>query len=426
MMRELKTGIPQEAMESADRKVRQTVERILQDIGERGDAAVRELSERFDKWSPPSFRLMHDEIEKIVGSVPRRVIDDIEFAQTQIGNFATFQKEAFKDLEVETLPGVTLGHKNIPVEAVGCYVPGGRYPMVASAHMSVVTAKVAGVKRIVACTPPLNGEVPGPTVAAMHMAGADEIHILGGVQAVAAMALGTETMEKVDMLVGPGNAYVAEAKRQLFGRVGIDLLAGPTEILVIADETADAEMVATDLLGQAEHGPTSPAVLITTAEELGRAVRPEIDRQLKVLPTADIAGQAWRDYGRIIVVDTLEEAVAEADKLAFEHVEVLTRDPQYFLDHLSNYGSLFLGKETNVAYGDKVIGTNHTLPTSGAARYTGGLWVGKFLKTCTYQRCTEEAGVLIGEYCSRLCEIENFAGHKAQAELRVRRYRKSA
>src|SRR4030095_13380675 len=346
---------------------------------------VRELSQKFDNWSPPSFRLRHDDIAAIVAKVPEDTMADIRFAQSQVRNFAQAQRDALRDVEVETLPGVVLGHKNIPVESVGCYVPGGRYPMVASAHMSIVTAKVAGVPRIIACTPPNEGEPHPATIAAMMLGGADEIHVLGGVQAVAAMALGTESMPAVDMLVGPGNAYVAEAKRQLFGRVGIDLLAGPTEILVIADDSADAEMVAVDLLGQAEHGPTSPAILITTSRELGEALPAEIERQLKALPTADVAGGAWRDYGEIILVDSPEEAVREADRVAAEHVEVLTRNPRWFLDRMKNYGALFLGPETNVSYGDKVIGTNHTLPTRGAARYTGGLWVGKFMKTCTYQ-----------------------------------------
>ena len=418
----IKRGISAEASDAADRKVRQTVEQILTDVGARGDAAVRELSQKFDKWSPPSFRLSRDDIAAIVRKVPESTIADIEFAQAQIRNFAQAQRDALKDIEIETLPGVRLGHRNIPVGSVGCYVPGGRYPMVASAHMSIVTAKVAGVPRVVACTPPNEGEPHPATIAAMQLGGADEIHVLGGVQAVAAMALGTESIAAVDMLVGPGNAYVAEAKRQLFGRVGIDLFAGPTEILVIADETADVTMVAIDLLGQAEHGPTSPAILITTSPDLAERLPNEIERQLKVLPTADVAGQAWRDYGQIILVETLEEAVAEADRCAAEHVEILTRDPRYFLERMRNYGSMFLGPETNVAYGDKVIGTNHTLPTRGAARYTGGLWVGKFLKTVTYQECTPEASVVIGEYCSRLCAIERFWGHKEQADLRLRVY----
>jgi sulfopropanediol 3-dehydrogenase len=418
----LKRGMAAEAIRSAGEQVSETVRDILADIEARGDQAVRDYSEKFDRWSPQSFRLSEAEIDALVASVPRQTIDDITFAQAQIRSFAKAQKDALKDVEITTLPGVTLGHKSIPVASVGCYVPGGRYPMVASAHMSIVTAKVAGVQRIVACTPPTGGAPHAETIAAMALGGADEIFLLGGVQAIGAMALGTDEILHVDMLVGPGNAYVAEAKRQLFGRVGIDLLAGPTEILVIADDSADAPMVATDLLGQAEHGPTSPAMLITTSRRLAEALPAEIERQLAVLPTAEVASVAWRDYGQILLVDDLDEAVAEADKAAYEHVEVLTEDPRWFLDRLTNYGSLFLGAETNVAYGDKVIGTNHTLPTRGAARYTGGLWVGKFLKTVTYQQCTPEASVVIGEYCSRLCAIEKFAGHKEQADLRVRRY----
>jgi sulfopropanediol 3-dehydrogenase len=421
----LKRSISVEAKQDIDRGVRDTVERILDDVRRRGEAAVRELSTQFDKWSPENFRLSPAEIETVMGSLPERVIEDIKFAQAQVRRFAEAQRRSFQDIEVETLPGVTLGHRNIPINNVGCYIPGGRYPMVASAHMSIVTARVAGVKRIVACTPPQQGKLPAATIAAMALAGADEIYILGGVQAIAAMALGVEWMPPVDMLVGPGNAYVAEAKRQLFGIVGIDLLAGPTEVLVVADETADAEMVATDLLGQAEHGPTSPAILVTTSETLAAETLVEIERQLKVLPTADIASVSWRDYGEIILVDSREEAVREADRIASEHVEILTADPDYFLHHMTNYGSLFLGPETNVAYGDKVIGTNHILPTKKAARYTGGLWVGKFIKTVTYQRCTPEASAMIGEYGSRLCEIEGFWGHKEQNDLRVRRYGQS-
>ena len=422
MIRVLKQGATEAEKKAADREVRRSVEAILDDISERGDAAVRELSARFDKWQPESFRLRPDEIASLMNGLPGQVIDDIKFAQTQIRRFAEAQRAALVDIEVETLPGVRLGHKNIPVSSVGCYVPGGRYPMVASAHMSVLTAKVAGVPRVAACTPPLNGVPPAATVAAMSLGGADEIYLLGGIQAVAAMGLGTQTIAPVDMLVGPGNAFVAEAKRQLFGRVGIDLLAGPTETLIIADDTADAEMCATDLLGQAEHGPTSPAILLTTSGKIAGEIQAEIDRQLGVLATADIAGVAWRDHGQIILCDTDEELVSEADRIASEHVQVLTRDPRWFLARLTNYGALFLGKETNVAYGDKVIGTNHTLPTKRAARYTGGLWVGKFLKTCTYQQVSPEATAMIGEYCSRLCAIENFAGHKEQADLRVRRY----
>ncbi len=422
MIRVLKQGATEAEKKEADRQVRRTVESILDDISERGDAAVRELSAKFDKWEPESFRLRPDEVASLMNGLPAQVIADIEFAQAQIRRFAEAQRAALVDIEVETLPGIRLGHKNIPVNSVGCYVPGGRYPMVASAHMSVLTAKVAGVRRVAACTPPLNGVPPAATVAAMSLGGADEIYLLGGIQAVAAMGLGTQTIAPVDMLVGPGNAFVAEAKRQLFGRVGIDLLAGPTETLIIADDTADAEMCATDLLGQAEHGPTSPAILLTTSKKIAREIEAEIERQLAVLPTADIAGVAWRDHGQVILCDTDEELLSEADRIASEHVQVLTRDPRWFLERMTNYGALFLGKETNVAYGDKVIGTNHTLPTKRAARYTGGLWVGKFLKTCTYQQVSPEASAMIGEYCSRLCAIENFAGHKEQADLRVRRY----
>ena len=425
MAKFLKTGKTKEELAVQAAQVSETVKNILDDIEKNGDEAVRRYSESFDKWSPESFKLSQEQIEEIISSVPESTINDIKFAQAQIRRFAEAQKSALRDIEVETLPGVFLGHRNIPVNSVGCYIPGGRYPMVASAHMSVLTAKVAGVKRVIACTPPINGEVPAATVAAMALAGADDIYLLGGVQAMAAMAIGTETIEGVDMLVGPGNAFVAEAKRQLFGRVGIDLLAGPTEVLVIADETSDAEIVATDLLGQAEHGPTSPAALITTSEELANETVKEIERQLETLATADVARAAWQEYGKIIVVDSIEEAVVEADKLAYEHVEVLTEDPRYFLENMTNYGALFLGPETNVAFGDKVIGTNHTLPTKGAARYTGGLWVGKFLKTCTYQEIrTPEASAMIGEYAERLCNLENFAGHREQALLRVRRYKK--
>ena len=420
----LKQGKSIAELQEADSKVKEVVSAVIKDIEANGDDAVRKYSEKFDHWNPASFRLSKDQIEQIISSVPGQVIEDIKFAQRQIRNFAERQRASIQDIEVETLPGVILGHKNIPVNSAGCYIPGGRYPMVASAHMSILTAKVAGVKRVIGFTPPIRGEVPTATVAAMHLAGADEIYLLGGMQAMVAMAVGTETIDQVDMIVGPGNAYVAEAKRQLYGRVGIDLFAGPTEILVIADETADAEMVACDLLGQAEHGPTSPAALITTSEELARETLVEIERQLQVLPTADLASVAWRDHGMIILVKDEEDAVREADKLAYEHVEVLTKDPDYFLNNMTNYGALFLGPETNVAYGDKVIGTNHTLPTNKAAKYTGGLWVGKFLKNCTYQRCTPEASVVVGEYCMRLCEIEGFMAHKEQASLRVRRYGK--
>jgi sulfopropanediol 3-dehydrogenase len=421
----IKHGITEDAQRSNDQRVRSTVESILLEVQSRGDAAVREYSAKFDQWSPESFKLSQPEIGALISSLPAQVIEDIKFAQAQVRNFAQAQRATMTDLEVETLPGVTLGHKHVPIESIGCYVPGGRYAMVASAHMSIVTARVAGVKRIIACTPPMNGQAPAATVAAMSFAGADEIHILGGAQAIAAMAFGTQSIQAVDMICGPGSAFIAEAKRQLFGKVGIDLFAGPTEILVIADETADAEMVATDLLGQAEHGPNSPAVLLTTSEQLARETLLEIERQLKVLPTADVAGVAWRDYGQVIVVKDDAEAALEADRIASEHVEVLTRNPNYFLEHMRNYGALFLGPETNVAFGDKVIGTNHTLPTRGAARYTGGLWVGKFLKTVTFQRVTPEASAMIGEYGSRLCEIEGFWGHKEQCDLRVRRYKKT-
>ncbi len=418
----LKKRLPQDVTDAIDLKVRHTVESILTDVKRRGDAALRELSQQFDQWSPPSFRLSQSELDAIMKQVPESTINDIKFAQAQIRTFAEHQRAALKDIEVETLPGVRLGHRNIPVDSVGCYVPGGRYPMVASAHMSIVTARTAGVRRVIACTPPNRGAPHAETIAAMVLGGADEIYVLGGVQAIAAMGVGTPSIAPVDMLVGPGNAYVAEGKRQLFGRVGIDLLAGPTEILVIADETADVEMIATDLLGQAEHGPTSPAICITTSPKIAEGLPAEVERQLQVLPTADVAGVAWRDYGEIILVDTLDEAVQEADRVAAEHVEVLTREPRYFLERMKNYGALFLGPQTNVSYGDKVIGTNHTLPTLGAARYTGGLWVGKFLKTCTYQEVSDAASVTIGEYCSRLCAIERFWGHKEQADLRLRRY----
>ena len=422
MVRYLKQGITAEQDAADIAKVRETVQAILADIEKRGDDAVREYSRKFDQWDPASFRLSDAEIQACVASMPARDVEDIKFAQTQICNFAQIQKAALRDVEVETLPGVVLGHKNLPINSVGCYVPGGKYPLVASAHMTVLTAKVAGVKRIIACAPPYQGKPSPAIVTAMYLAGADEIHCLGGVQAIGAMALGTESIKASDMIAGPGNAYVAEAKRQLAGRVGIDLFAGPTETLVIADETCDGEMCATDLLGQAEHGPNSPAILLTNSEKLARATLAEIEKQLKTLSTAAVAGQAWKDYGQIIVCDTYEEMVQEADRIASEHVQVMTRDPQYFLDNMTNYGALFLGPETNVSFGDKVIGTNHTLPTRKAARYTGGLWVGKFMKTCTYQRVAPEASAMIGEYCSRLCAIEGFAGHKAQADLRVARY----
>lgn len=419
----LKRGKVEEDIQQEDLKVSEIVRNTINKIEREGDQALKELSEKFDKWSPETFRLSKQQIEEICASIPEQTILDIEFAQNNIRNFAEEQRKSMKDIEVETMPGVILGHKNIPVNSVGCYIPGGRYPMVASAHMSVLTAKVAGVKRVIACTPPINGEIPAATVYAMHKAGADEIYILGGIQAMAGMAIGTETMEAVDMIVGPGNAFVAEAKRQLYGRVGIDLFAGPTETLVVADETSDPEMIATDLLGQGEHGPTSPGALITTSKKIAEETVKEIERQLKILPTADVARVSWNDYGQILLVEDEQEALKEADRLAFEHVEILTKNPDFFLENMTNYGCLFLGPETNVAYGDKVIGTNHTLPTKGAAKYTGGLWVGKFLKTVTYQKVTsKEQSAYIGEYAARLCQLENFAGHAEQALLRVRRY----
>lgn len=423
MITYLKEGKDEAELANVDAGVRATVETILADVVARGDEAVRELSEKFDGYSPNSFILSESEIAETVAKVSADDIDDIKFAQAQIRGFAEKQKECLQNLEVETMPGVILGHKNVPVNAVGCYVPGGKYPMVASAHMSVLTAKVAGVKRVVASAPPQNCEPHPAQVAAMHLAGADEILVLGGVQAVAAMALGTESIKGVDMLVGPGNMFVAEAKRQLFGRVGIDLPAGPTETLIIADDSVDAEICAVDLLGQAEHGPTSPATLLTNSRALAEATMKEIERQLCILPTADVARQAWSDYGSIMVCDTLDEMLEQADQLAYEHVQVMTEDPDYFATNMTNYGALFLGPRTNVSFGDKVIGTNHTLPTSKAARYTGGLWVGKFMKTCTYQKVlTDEASALIGGYCSRLCALEGFSGHGEQANIRARRY----
>jgi sulfopropanediol 3-dehydrogenase len=423
MARYFKRGMDASTIKAADAQVRETVEKILAEVESGRDTAVRALSQKFDNWAPEAFKLSQQEIERAMGKLPKHDLDDIKFAQAQVRNFAQKQKETLRDLEVETLPGVVLGHRHIPVNSIGCYVPGGRYPMVASAHMSIVTARVAGVKRIIACAPPFAGGPHPAIVAAMALGGADEIYVLGGVQAVAAMALGTETIGAVDMIVGPGNAYVAEAKRQLFGRVGIDLLAGPTETLIIADDSADGELCATDLLGQAEHGPTSPAILLTNSERLADDTMREVERLLAILPTADAAGKAWADFGEVIVCDAYDEMVREADRIASEHVQVMTRDPDYFLANMKNYGSLFLGSRTNVAFGDKVIGTNHTLPTRKAARYTGGLWVGKFLKTCTYQKVlTDEASALVGEYCSRLCILEGFHAHAEQANVRVRRY----
>ncbi|MBY8826288.1 histidinol dehydrogenase [Sphingomonas colocasiae] len=420
----LKRGATADAKAGADRQVRDTVEQILADIEARGDDAVRELSIRFDRWDRDSYRLTDDEIQACIDTLNPQDIRDIEFAQTQVRNFARIQRESMKDVEVETLPGVVLGHKHLPLNAAGCYVPGGKYPLLASAHMSVITAKVAGVPRVVTCAPPFQGKPAPVIVAAQAMAGADEIYCLGGIQAVAAMGIGTRSIAPVDILVGPGNAFVAEAKRQLFGRVGIDLFAGPTETLVIADEIGcDAELAATDLLGQAEHGPDSPAVLLTTSEKLARETMAEVDRLLEILPTRDIARRAWDAFGEVIVAEDDAEMVRIADEIASEHVQVMTADPDYFLAHMTNYGALFLGARTNVSFGDKVIGTNHTLPTKKAARYTGGLWVGKFIKTCTYQRVlTDEASALVGEYCSRLCALEGFAGHGEQANIRVRRY----
>ena len=423
MAQVLKRGRDADAKADDDAKVRATVEGILKDIETRGDAAVRELSVKFDGWDRTDYRLTDAEIRACLGELSARDIEDIKFAQTQVRNFAQHQRNAMQDLEVETLPGIVLGHKNIPVNSVGCYVPGGKYPLLASAHMSVVTAKVAGVPQITTCAPPFQGRPAPAIVAAQHLAGADMIYCLGGVQAVGAMAIGTESVSPVDMLVGPGNAFVAEAKRQLFGRVGIDLFAGPTETLVIADESVDGELCATDLLGQAEHGANSPAVLLTTSEKLAKETMAEIERLLAILPTGEIARKAWEDYGEVIVCADDDEMVVEADRIASEHVQVMTRAPDFFLKNMTNYGAIFLGPRTNVAYGDKVIGTNHTLPTRKAARYTGGLWVGKFLKTVTYQKVlTDEASATIGEYCSRLCMLEGFAGHAEQANVRVRRY----
>ncbi len=423
MVRHLKTGRTPEQTTSEATKVRDIVSGILEDIESRGETALREISEKFDKWNPPTFRLSQEEIDDCLSQLSTRNIEDIKFAQAQVRNFAQAQRASIKDIEVETLPGVVLGHKNMPVDSVGCYVPGGKYPLVASAHMSVVTAKVAGVPRVISASPPYHGKPNPAVVAAMHFGGADEIYCMGGVQAIAAMALGTKSIAPVSMIVGPGNAYVAEAKRQLFGRVGVDLIAGPTETLVIADDSVDGEMCATDLLGQAEHGVNTPAILLTTSEKLARETMAEVERLLRVLPTAELASISWRDYGEVIVCDSDEEMLREADRIASEHVQVMTRNPDYFFNNMKNYGALFLGPRTNVAYGDKVIGTNHTLPTGKAARYTGGLWVGKFIKTCTYQKVlTDEASAMIGEYCSRLCVLEGFFAHAEQANIRVRRY----
>jgi sulfopropanediol 3-dehydrogenase len=420
----LKRGTTAEAKADADRKVRDIVEAALADIEARGDVAVREMSNRFDGWDREDYRLSQDEIDACVDSLSPQERKDIEFAQTQVRNFAQIQRASMQDVEVETLPGVVLGHRNLPLGSAGCYVPGGKYPLLASAHMSVITAKVAGVPRVITCAPPFKGQPARAIVAAQALAGADAIYALGGIQAVGAMAIGTQSIDPVDILVGPGNAFVAEAKRQLFGRVGIDLFAGPTETLIIADEAGcDPEMAATDILGQVEHGPDSPGVLLTNSEKFARATMAEIARLLEILPTADHARKAWENFGEVIVAESYEEMVGIADEIASEHVQVMTADPDYFLTNMTNYGALFLGARTNVSFGDKVIGTNHTLPTRKAARYTGGLWVGKFLKTCTYQKVlTDEASALIGEYCSRLCALEGFAGHGEQANLRVRRF----
>ena len=424
MAKIIKHGATQESITNNDTNIRKSVEEILANIEKGGDNTLHEYAKKFDGWDNGDFLLTKEEIENCYNELSEQEISDIKFAQAQIRNFAQIQKDSLKDVEVETLPGVILGHKNLPVNSVGCYIPGGKYPMIASAHMSVLTAKVAGVKRVIACTPPFQGKPNPATIVAMDLAGADEIYCLGGVQAIAAMGIGSESIKPVDMIVGPGNAFVAEAKRQLFGRVGIDLLAGPTETLVIADDSVDGELCATDLLGQAEHGPTSVAVLLTTSEKIAHDTLTEIDNQLKTLPTADIAAKSWENYGEVILCENDEEMLAVADEIASEHVQIMTKDPDYYLNNMTNYGALFVGPETNVSYGDKVVGTNHTLPTKKAARYTGGLWVGKFIKTCTYQKLTKEASKHIGEYCSRLCNMEGFAGHKAQADIRVKRYSK--
>lgn len=423
MITYLKKGKPETERSQDDAKVRQIVESTLSEIEQRGDTAVRELSEKFDNYSPESYRLSQADIDELMAQVSPRDMEDIKFAQAQVKNFAQAQRDSMKDIEIETMPGVILGHKNIPVQSVGCYIPGGKFPMVASAHMSVATATVAGVPRIVACTPPFKGKPNPAVIAAMHLGGAHEIYVLGGIQAIGAMAIGTETIDPVHMLVGPGNAFVAEAKRQLFGRVGIDLFAGPTETMVIADETVDGEMCATDLLGQAEHGYNSPAVLLTNSEKLAKDTLSEIERILKILPTADTAKVSWEDYGEVIVCDTYEEMLDVANDYASEHVQVMTDRDDWFLENMVCYGALFLGPRTNVSNGDKVIGTNHTLPTKKAGRYTGGLWVGKYLKTHSYQKVTsDEAAAKIGRYGSRLCMLEGFVGHAEQCNVRVRRY----
>jgi sulfopropanediol 3-dehydrogenase len=423
MSEQLKTAVDEDQVARDHSQVRSAVQAVIDDVRERGDQAVREYSEKFDSWSPDAFRLPQEEIERIVAGVPGQVIEDIEFVQEQVRGFAQHQRDSLTDFEVETLPGVLLGQKQVPVGASGAYVPGGRYPLTASAHMTIVTAKVAGVPRVAACTPPIRGEVPAATVAAMHLAGADEIYLLGGIQAIAALAIGTESIARVDLIAGPGNAYVAEAKRQLFGEVGIDLFAGPTEILVVADETADPFVVAVDLLSQAEHGPDSPAVLITTSRELGREVMEHVEAILPGMPTKDFAGPAWRDHGQVHVVDSIEEAFRLADAFAFEHVEVLTTAPRQALEAMRNYGALFLGEGTCVSYGDKVIGTNHVLPTRGSARFTGGLWVGKYLRTVTYQEVTDrESSAFLGTLCGRASRVELFEGHARSGDVRAAKY----
>ena len=423
MAKYLKSGKSIAEKENEDQKTKEIVENVLKQIENGGDKAVRMLSEKFDDHSPTSFKLSDEKIDALICTLTERELSDIKFAQEQVRKFAEIQRASMTDVEVETLPGVILGHKNIPVQSVGCYVPAGKFPMVASAHMSVATASVAKVPRIVACTPPFNGQPNAAVVAAMHLGGAHEIYVIGGIQAIGAMAIGTESIEPVHMLVGPGNAFVAEAKRQLFGRVGIDLFAGPTETMIIADNTVDGELCATDLLGQAEHGYNSPAVLVTNSEKLAEETLTEIERILRILPTADTAGVSWRDYGEVILCDSYDEMLTVANEIASEHVQVMTNRDDWFLDNMTSYGALFLGARTNVSNGDKVIGTNHTLPTKKAGRYTGGLWVGKFLKTHSYQRIlTDEAAVMIGEYGSRLCILEGFIGHAEQCNLRVRRY----
>ncbi len=427
MLSYLKSAPPQAGDGVLRRGVRETVEGVIADVRERGDAAVREYSEKFDQWSPETFRLDDEQIQKIVATVPEQALADIVTVQDRVRTFARHQRDSLRDFEVETEPGVLLGQRNIPVGSAGAYVPGGRYPLVASAHMTVVTAKVAGVERVTACTPPIRGEIPAATVAALHLAGADEILLLGGTQAVAAMAIGTETIGKVDLLAGPGNAYVAEAKRQLFGEVGIDLFAGPTEVLIVADEHADPFVVAVDLLSQAEHGPDSPAVLITTSDALARRVLALVEDILPGMPTADFAEPAWRDHGEVAVVDDLDAAYALADSYASEHVQILTANPREALDRMRNYGALFLGEGTCVSYGDKVIGTNHTLPTRGAARYTGGLWVGKYLKTVTYQEVADPAAsAALGELCGRAARVESFEGHARSGDVRAHKFGSAA